>query len=359
MWPYWAAFLISALAASTERAASASSLGQENKRDHPLWIATGFALTLFIGYRFEVGGDWFNYLDHVDSLWGMSLGEALTLPDPGYQILNWLSLQMGWGVFGTNLIGGGIFAFGLVVFCRSLERPRLAFCIAIPYLIIVVAMGYSRQGIALACAMIGLVALQRRSTVKFVAWVMLGATFHKTAVLLLPLGAFAYSQGWLIRVAWISLGTIIGYFLFLAESSETLYAGYIEAEYQSEGALVRLLMNVVPAAILLLKWRQFRSFAAITPIWKWVAWLSLALLVVLFLTPSSTAVDRVALYFLPLQLLVFSTLPDALTPRGGSPRGAVTMILAYYALVLFVWLNFAEHSKYWIPYRFYPLELAF
>ena len=29
----------------------------------------------------------------------------------------------------------------------------------------------------------------------------------------------------------------------------------------------------------------------------------------------------------------------------------------YYSAVLFVWLNFATHSQYWLPYRFYPLEL--
>jgi len=26
-----------------------------------------------------------------------------------------------------------------------------------------------------------------------------------------------------------------------------------------------------------------------------------------------------------------------------------------YELVMFVWLNYATHSKYWLPYQFYPL----
>ena len=65
-------------------------------------------------------------------------------------MLNWLSIQMDWGILGVNLIGGAIFAFGLVAFCRRQPRPWLALAVAIPYLVIVVAMGYSRQGIALA-----------------------------------------------------------------------------------------------------------------------------------------------------------------------------------------------------------------
>jgi hypothetical protein len=50
---------------------------------------------------------------------------------------------------------------------------------------------------------------------------------------------------------------------------------------------------------------------------------------------------------------VFSRLPDAMA--SGQHRKAIRfLVVAYYAAVLFVWLNFASHSKYWIPYQFYP-----
>jgi hypothetical protein len=31
------------------------------------------------------------------------------------------------------------------------------------------------------------------------------------------------------------------------------------------------------------------------------------------------------------------------------------LVVAYCALVEFVWLNFANHAKFWIPYQVYPL----
>jgi hypothetical protein len=34
----------------------------------------------------------------------------------------------------------------------------------------------------------------------------------------------------------------------------------------------------------------------------------------------------------------------------------VVAVVLYYAAVLLVWLVFATHSQYWLPYRFYPLE---
>ena len=90
-----------------------------------------------------------------------------------------------------------------------------------------------------------------------------------------------------------------------------------------------------------------------------------------FVIPSSTAIDRVALYLLPLQLMVFSNLPEVLgrrpsaakstshNPASTSNNGWVLLVLAYYGAVEFVWLNFASHAPAWLPYRFYPLVWLF
>jgi hypothetical protein len=251
---------------------------------------------------------------------------------------------------------GVLFSWGLVAFCRQQPRPWLALAVAVPYLGIVLGMGYNRQGIALGLSMLGLVALQRESTLKFVMWVLLGATFHKTAVLLLPIAALASTRNRYWTATWVGVVTLLAYGLFLEESVETLVAGYIEAQYQSEGALVRLLMNALPASLLLLRWKRFQFAPAEGALWRWMAMISLGLLVVLFVSPSSTAVDRVALYMLPLQLVVFSRLPEVMGRRGLNNQGWAAMVVAYYATVLFVWLHYSTHAQYWLPYRFYPFE---
>ena len=66
--------------------------------------------------------------------------------------------------------------------------------------------------------------------------------------------------------------------------------------------------------------------------------------------PSSTAVDRLALYLIPLQLAV---LPRVQYLFHGQLFGRA-VIVAYAGLVLFTWLNFAVHSRYWVPYQIYP-----
>ena len=372
MWPYWVMFFLPAFAAFLASHSEGSAAASLRPTGRALaWILVWLLITLLVGYRFQVGGDWGNYFRYLNDVRGLDFVEVLTKEEPAYQLLNWLSVEMDWGIFGVNLIGGAIFAFGLVVFCRRQPRPWLALAVAIPYLVIVVGMGYSRQGIALALAMLGLVALSNRSVLGFVMWVALAATFHKSAVLLLPIAALAAARNRYWTAVWVGMTTLVLYYLLLASDVDALYTNYLVAGIQSEGTAVRLLMNVLPAVLLLI-WRPRFQFAeSEARLWTWFAIISMALFGIFMAIPSSTAVDRIALYMLPLQLVVFARLPDFFGVQGKPDSGArhprkvkdatimLATILIYYTAVQFVWLNYAQYSKWWLPYRFYPLESSF
>jgi hypothetical protein len=360
MWLYWLMFVLPALGAlSARRHRVHAATGLRSVKLDGAWIAAVLVLSLLIGFRLEVGADWNNYVRYVHDARYVPILTILGAGDPGYQLLNWISAQMDWDVYGVNLIGGAIFSIGLAVFCRSLPRPWLALAVAVPYLVIVVAMGYSRQGIALGLAMLGLVALGRQETRWFVFWVLFGAIFHKSAVILLPIAALTATRNRYWTALWVGVAAFFAYILLLEEAVESLMTNYVEAQYQSQGTMIRLLMNALPAAILLF-WRRRFEFSGAEPVlWRWFAIISLALLGLFLASPSSTAVDRVALYMLPLQLVVFAHLPDVFDNRGRNKEVLVAAVLFYYAAVLFVWLNYASHAISWLPYRFYPLEAWF
>ena len=316
MWPYWAMFLLPSLAALLTSRSEGTGANLRPAGQALGWAPVWLLLTLLVGYRFQVGGDWGSYIRYLAIVDGLDFVEVLKKEEPAYKLLNWLSIQMDWGIFGVNLIGGAIFAFGLVAFCRRQPRPWLALAVAIPYLVIVVGMGYSRQGIALGLAMLGLVALGNRSILKFVIWVSLAASFHKSAVLLLPISALASTQNRYWTAAWVGLTGMILYYLLVANDVDALYANYVVSNYQSEGAGVRLLMNALPALVLLI-WRpKFRFTESEGLLWKWFAIVSLVLLALFMAVPASTALDRMALYMLPLQLVVGARLPDVLGAKG-------------------------------------------
>jgi hypothetical protein len=363
MWPYWIMFLLPAMLAAQEASRSANNpslLPAMQVRVTPAWWWVLVVFTLLIGFRHEVGGDWGNYLRNFDDAIYVRQYSEWWWNDPGYRLLEWISIEFGWGIYGVNLMSAAIFSYGLVVFCRHLPRPWLALAVAVPYLVIILGMGYSRQGIALGAAMVGLVVLGQGNVRKFVFWVVVGALFHKSAVLLLPIAALAASRNRWLTAVWVAVVAVVAYVLLLEDSIDYFTTGYLDAEYQSQGALIRLIMNVLPAFILLFKRKRFSITMPQERLWFWLAIGVLALLVLYYVTASSTAVDRVGLYLLPLQLMVFAHLPEVMGHKSGKGNLYwVLGVLFYYAAVEFVWLNFATHSVYWLPYRFLPFEMIF
>jgi len=307
-----------------------------------------------IGLRHEVGGDWWNYLGHIEMV-AAPLQEALSEGDPAYSLLNWLAAETGLGVYFVNTVCAVLFAWGLVAFCRAQPRPWLALVVAVPYLVTVVAMGYTRQGTAIGLAMLGLVALSDRKTLRFVVFVVLAAAFHKSAVILMPLAILAGTKRRIWTAFWVGLSSLLFYVLLLQESVEVLKINYLEAEYQSQGAAIRVAMNAVPAVLFLWFRRRFVMPQEERTFWIWMSLVALVFVVLLAVLPSSTAVDRVALYWIPLQLFVLSRLPDAIGKPNGLNSLLVKGVVAYSAAVLFVWLFFADHAFAWLPYQFYPL----
>jgi hypothetical protein len=316
------------------------------------WSLVAIIFAATIGFRHEVGGDWFAYEAQFDFVARLDFVNALEFSDPGYYGLGWLVSQWGGNIYLLNAICAVIVMSGVVVFARAQPKPWLAVLVAVPYLIIVVAMGYTRQSAALGLAMIGLAALGQQQVLKFVIWVLLGAVFHKSAMLLLPFAALAASQRRLWTWTWVAITTTAGVYLLLAEQSNVLWQNYVVAEYESQGGLIRVLMNAIPAVLFLLFRRRLHTQTKERKLWFWLSVFSLACVPLVII--SSTATDRVSLYFIPIQMYVLSRLHRLATTSWGRAF-IVNSIAVYCAMVLYVWLNFAVHAAAWVPYHFMPL----
>jgi hypothetical protein len=349
MFPYW--ILFSVFAAGTLQYGRKSTM---SGRAVPFLAVGGILIALMIGFRFNVGGDWETYLQMFDEFRVLDLGQIAALGDPGYGFLNWLSQKLGFEIWFVNLICASIFAFGLVKFVKVQPNPWLAICVGVPYLIIVVAMGYTRQGVAIGLIMAGLAEFERQSLIRFAIYILLAASFHKTAVIVLPLVALTFERH---RFAIGALLAVMGFFLyswFLEASLDRLVTNYIDAEYQSQGAAIRVGMNLVPATLFLLFHKRMNLTESQYRLWRNFSYAAFVMLILLFAVASSTVVDRLALYIIPLQLFTLCRIPDAFPNRDGTRNGQlVLLVILYSALVQFVWMNYANHAKYWLPYRVY------
>jgi hypothetical protein len=337
---YWLLFTVSA------------ALALQRLRLAPgLWALLGLALTLVVGLRYDVGGDWAQYLNHYRLDSTAPLANLLALKEQAFHLLNKLAHVLQTGPWLVNLVCGALFVAGLLRFCRQQPLPLLALTVAVPYLLIVVGMGYQRQAVALGLLMWGLVDLVQRRYVAFVVAVALGALFHQTVLLVLPLAALANTRNRWWSALWVGLAGALLYRAILAENTDALWANYVTAGYASEGGPIRVAMNALPALVFLLRSERLSGDAQERALWRWVALMSL--LMVPLVGFASTAVDRVALYLLPIQLLVWSRLPLLFVPRQ---QGAVQLaVITAYAAVQAVWLLLATHSRFWLPYQFWPL----
>lgn len=342
---FWAMFVVAAWGALVP-----SSLPRNQSR--LVWWIVGLAFAFIIGLRHEVGGDWFNYLPQFVDASGMTFEQAAAKGDPGHYVLQMWVADLGGEIYTANLIYALVLMWGTMVFCRRQPAPWLALMVAVPYMLIVVGMGYTRQSVALGFALLGLVALGEHRIRTFAVCVGLGALFHKSAVLLMPIAALAASRNRFLSIAMVAVSGVLLYYLLLMDSAENLWRNYIEEQMQSQGAMIRVLMNSVPAVILLVYGRKLVSDPQERKLWTWIAIFALACIPLVSL--ASTAVDRVALYLIPLQLFVFARLPR-LASSAQQRFSLVILVVVYYAAALFVWLSFAVHSTYWIPYQFMPL----
>ena len=341
---YWVIFLLPAFFILIDRKVGRKGSGV-------FWVFIGAFFVLAVGLRHQVGGDWPHYLEHFERAKYLNFLDVFGGGDPGYYLINFVSAKIGASIHLVNLVCAFILVVGVCRFCRAQPEPWLALLVAVPYLIIVVAMGYTRQSAALGFVFLGLVSLQFKQVRHFAFWVILGATFHKSAVLLLPVAALAASRKRIWNMIWIAVITLMAFYLFLLESASHLWQNYVVADYDSQGGVVRVFMNAVPAFIFLC----LRSYLHVPEeekrLWTWMCIFAIACVPLVFL--SSTATDRVALYLIPVQMYVFSRLHLATADRYLRACIVVAIIL-YYALVQLVWLLFATHAHLWLPYQMYP-----
>ena len=341
---FWAMFLVPAALALDGRRYSLV-----------VWIGCSLSLMLLIGFRYEVGGDWYSYLRHYQNADLVPLSQLMRNGDPSYVFLNWLASKFGLGIWFVNLFCAFLFTLGLIRFVRILPEPMLALCVAIPYLVIVFGMGYTRQATAMGLILLGLGYLHNGRRAVYVLLVCFAVTFHKTALVMLPLAAFTVERDRMSTAFWVGITSALFYVSFLYGRIETLYETYVVSDYSraSVGGPVRVALNALPALTFLVLRSRFVISDPQKRLWTWVSLLSLVCLSLVFAFP--TAIDRVALYCTFIQLVVWSYFPGLfLSPQRILIRSVVIVL---YALVLAVWLNHAVNASSWIPYRFWPLEL--
>jgi len=315
------------------------------------WPTAWIIFVLFIGLRHRIGGDWGNYVQKTDLMGQLPFNEAIWVQDPLFSLLSRISFDIGFGVYGTNLVGAVIFCAGLFCYCARQSNRWLALVAAIPFLIVGSVMAASRQGIAIGVVLYVLARWQDFSVSKKWAGIIIAGLFHASAFVLLLLTVVDLKIT-LIRKGILSVFVLAGT-LWLMSRTNTGLAQYTELYVLNQssyapGAISHLLLNLVPALAILLtaKWWEKKI-----PDWVVIRSLCFLALAMALLVPFfSQAVSRMSLYLFPVSITLLAWLPQMARTHSG--RALVRLAsVASMATVLVVWLTFSNQSAVYTPYQ--------
>lgn len=310
----------------------------------------GVFLTIFVGFRYEIGVDWLTYEIMFLDIARMSFFEAISYGDAAYSLINWGVDRFGGQVWHVNLICAAIFCYGLIRFCNVLPQPGLALAVSIPMLVVVTSMGYTRQAAAVGCIMIAFTHFRGTIHWRWVAWLSLAILFHRSAIFVFPLFVIAGSKKPILSMVVGGGAALVLLFAVVLQNIGDVLSLYFEGDLESSGAIPRILVGAAAGAAFLFVKRGSVLETRYTLV-RNMAIALIALLPIYFVIPSTTVVDRIGILLLPFQGAVLAAFVASFRQKPVIEAALSVAIVLTYAGLFFVWLLYSSYNSYWIPYE--------
>lgn len=267
-----------------------------------LFYGSCLFLFAFVGFRYQVGCDWFSYIHYANSA-DPDLSTALEQRDPLFHALVYIVHASGFDFYpAINVICAAVFFAGVVALGRPLQ-DKLSFLLYLfPVAIVTLAMSGLRQAIATGILMLALKALIDRRIRTFLLLVLIASGFHGSAfvfIIIWPLITPMRSQA---KVALVLLLSVPAALLFFSSDTvDTAIDRYTNTSYDSSGTMYRLgllaIGSVAYFAIFRKDWWKLHPSSAFLGDFSAKATFGLIVLgLVPFIGTSSVILDRFGLY---------------------------------------------------------------
>lgn len=321
-------------------------------------LATMLGITLFLlwfmGTRYLVGCDFTGYyIRYVNTLPGIHLDEILSADEPGFGLMTAVLKSIGAHYMWVNVCASLLMVVGYFIFARAHSSPVMIMALLFPVVIVQLGMSGVRQGIATAALMVASVSFIKGQRLLTGAIILLGAQFHSSAYVFLPIAFLAGRQ---INVPRIAAGVLLlsPLAIYLLSDRLDVYTDrYVDQKFgaiTSKGALVRYALIMVPQVMFLLYYRQVREqFPRVYGLLKLFTIICFCLLPVAVF--SSIALHRINFYVMPFSILNFVYLSLALAPAHQKLFLRATPAVLYGLYQLFWFLTSGHADNCYDPYR--------
>jgi hypothetical protein len=159
MWVYYAIMIgLFALAWSVRHSSNSSQT---------LFALALPLISIFVGFRYVVGCDWFSYQLHFASQNPNALGETTPFIDPLYWLTIDLINYLGFPYEMLHVVTAIIFFWGFWVFSRQFPNPMAILAFSFPILIFSIPMSATRQALAMGFLLFSFAQLMKVNYIRF------------------------------------------------------------------------------------------------------------------------------------------------------------------------------------------------
>lgn len=318
-----------------------------NKLSYFMLFAFIVFFSVFVGFRYEIGTDWINYIVMFEFI-----NQNLLSSDFGYKFINILSYKLGYDIIFVNFICAILLFSCILFFLQKTRYPLINLIVLFPYIIIVVAMNYARQSVAIGFAMIGIYYLVYKfNNIKFILFLFLAFLFHKSAIFLILFLPFVYMKKMKFKSKkfYIFIALILIFFAYLFKYYFThLQTLYFSNTMFSSGVFIRIAIHLLPLFIYVIYRKKYKDLN--------YEFLDFVSLLILFSIPFSfyfsTLVDRLNLYFIIFDIIILDRFIHLL--KFKSKILFLSFLIFINFLIFYVWYSYSFYAiNDWKPYKNY------
>ena len=344
-----------------------------------LFELTFFILIIFVaGLRYEIGGDWKNYYIQFQGFatFGFPSMAIFTSSDPLYILINILSHKIGAGVEIVNLISTIILFSGFYFNVKRYDHTALSIVVSFLFFFIILSMGFSRQSLAIGFILYSLFFYFHKKYFLQFCFIIFSLLSHKsslvfflfffTSIFLNQLKfinrkLIQYLKKNLLRILILSLIIMTLCILLIFRDLQRIFEVYLIGERELHLSLnqARTSAGVIYKYPILLFFSFLYLFNK-----KKLNFLNnqernifdTFMLLSLFLLPLvgmfSLLVDRILIYFYPfIGIFIGKFFKDCVDRENYFKLYIFCSIISL--TVTLIWLKFANHASFWIPYKNY------
>ncbi len=315
-----------------------------------IWIIVIFLLSIFIGFRNVIGADWFLYELFYHKAQHLTFFEIL-VTDPVYAYINKIAYYLGIKIFGVNFICAIIFMLSLSAFLNQSNNKWLALTISFPIIILILGMGFTRQGLAFSFLLFLIKSLEEKKLLQSIIFIILSVLSHKSALFISSFMIFIYL---LYYKKYLTLLVTILIPIFFAFLFWNYYKHYIffyigsGQHMYSYGSIPRSLLILIVAILFIFYKEKFLKNMSEYQIFIYTSFCWMIMILFPFSISTSIVADRLLFYLYPLKLALvsYANLKDK------SVNFSIFLISSAYIFYFVLWTTLGVNSDQWIPYKF-------